>query len=99
MTLIEPWEWIEQSEPLEKELLREVSHTHPLFGKEITAIARRVDCDDVLFQVVSEKKTYFVVVHLTWTMKVESEGYPRCEFFESLQEFETKRMFPDHQIY
>ncbi|MBB6672278.1 hypothetical protein [Cohnella nanjingensis] len=99
MTLIEPWESIEQGEQFETELLREVSESHPLYGKEITAIARRFDCDDVLFQVAGGEKTYFVVVHLTWKMKVEAKGYPCCEFFESLKEFETKRMTHDHKMY
>lgn len=99
MSFLEPWEKVERSEQFEAELVREMAASYPLWGKKIKAIAKRRDCDDVLFKVDKGERTSFVVVHLTWSRQVEPVGYPRCEFFESFQEFETNRMVHDNQMY
>lgn len=53
---IEPWDFIEEYGPnnkaaMEEEARKEISPEHPLYGKSLTAIARRADCDDVLFEI------------------------------------------------
>jgi len=55
-----------------------------LFGRAVHAVARRSDCDDVLFTTGSEA----FVVHLTWIGKMETDpqwpytvGYSGWEAF------------------
>jgi hypothetical protein len=70
-----------------KELQRELSPEHSLFGKPVVAVARRIDRDDVLFR-FGESPERYAVVHLTWTGKQEgSRQWPRTEIFDSLGQF------------
>ena len=45
LAVVCPWE----REHTERELARELTRGHPLFGVAVRALARRQDCDDVLF--------------------------------------------------
>ena len=95
--LLEPWQAIaeEQRVPLEDELAREVSADHLLAGKSVRAVARRQDCDDVLFEVSG---IGYVVVHLTWSQRREtSSHWPKTETFESLVAWIERRMKPHHE--
>ena len=79
-----------------EELAREVGPLHPLRKKKVTAIARRQDCDDVLFSFVGEKSC--AVVHLTYGRKEESDPlWPWTEIFESLDDWRERCMNPDHE--
>ena len=49
-----------------QELLREVGVGHPLHGLPVRTLARRQDCDDVLFA-IEDGTERVAVVHLTWT--------------------------------
>jgi hypothetical protein len=60
-----PWVEVVNAAALEEELRREVAAGHLLFGLPVTAVARRRDCDDVLFKVLDGTNRY-AVVHLTW---------------------------------
>jgi hypothetical protein len=51
---------------MERELRRELAAGHPLFGLPARALARRRDCDGVLFA-VEDGSGRVAVVHLTWT--------------------------------
>jgi hypothetical protein len=59
---------------LVRELQKEIAPGHSLFGKTVSAVAWRRDCDDVLYEVAGEPKE-FAVVHLTW--KGSREADPR----------------------
>jgi hypothetical protein len=89
---IEPWHALDdshaaESDALVAELRQELTPLHPLFGQPFTAIARRQDCDDVLFRVGVAPHRY-AVVHLTWTAKPErAPEFPWTEIFNSLDEF------------
>jgi len=89
-----PWE---ASGPgLEAELAREVGPHHVLYGCSAVSVARRADCDEVLF-VLSNGPSKLAVVHLTWSGKREQDAtYPQVELYSSLEEFLGKRMEPDH---
>ncbi|MEZ4960167.1 MAG: hypothetical protein R2830_10170 [Saprospiraceae bacterium] len=79
-----PWEEIDISiaEGLKKELNHEMNRDHKLFGREVKAIAKRKDCDDVLFELMGEGK--FAVVHLTWKMSQEKDPeFPWTVLFEN----------------
>jgi len=92
--LKEPWVSVppQEARSLVEELHREIASIHPIFGKPVEALARRKDCDDVLFRV----NDHFAVVHLTWTGVREKNGkYPRTEWYESWALFVSERMSED----
>jgi len=70
---------------LQAELLRELSPGHPLFGKELSSIGRRTDCDDVLFQ--SGALPGVFVVQLTFSGQAEPPPSPYFEFFRTMDRF------------
>jgi hypothetical protein len=81
-----PW-WVithRMAESLTKELIRELSPNHLLFGKEAVAVARRQDNDDVVYWVNELNK--YAIVHLTYTKENSSE-FPKTQLF-TLQELE-----------
>ncbi len=66
--------WIPLSEEESKgvgiELKKEISEKHQLYGVNIRAIAKRIDCDDVLFEI---ENGAFAVVHLTYAQYPEPD--------------------------
>ena len=93
---LEPWAPVDEllRDALERELDRELVAGHVLFGREIRALARRHDRDDVLF--VAESPRQFAVVHLTYARETRPE-WPHAMIFGSLQEFAEGCMVPDHE--
>jgi hypothetical protein len=92
---LEPW----HSAPsgLESELESEISPAHPLFGHKAISVARRDDCDDVLF-FLPDNNYPLAVVHLTWTGKRESSAEsPHTTFYSSLDDWVERGMKPDNQ--
>lgn len=53
-----------------KELHKETAPDHALRRNPLVAVARRDDCDDVLFQARSGPFAY-AIVHLSWTEEPE----------------------------
>jgi hypothetical protein len=83
-----------QRDGLLADLRRELVSSHPLFGLPAVAVARRQDCDDVLFQVGVPPYKY-AVVHLTWSGKAEqAPDYPWTTIFDSFNQF-TEMMKQD----
>jgi hypothetical protein len=83
-----PAGWIPVSEgaAFEKELAREMSDRHPLINRDVVAIAKRLDRDDVLF--AAKDGTYFAVVHLTWSSAPDFHpNFSQTTMFHSLEEF------------
>lgn len=102
---IEPWHSLAEGSSsadarrLVIELQRELAPTHPLFKKTVAAIARRYDCDDVLFY-VSKSPEQYAVVHLTWTGKQERwPSWPETDLYDSFDEFVEQRMKTDASEY
>jgi len=63
-----PWQIISDSADavrLSTELSSEVPPNHALYGLKATAVANRIDRDDVLFNVDGGSAS-FAVVHLSW---------------------------------
>ena len=78
-----PWERVEDGARLEAELAKEVSKLHPLYGKSLRAIAKRIDRDDVIFA----GSDCIALVHLTWKSKAESDPrWPTTYLFASIEE-------------
>ena len=84
--LPEPWLRLTDADGqgLVTELNREVTQGHVLYGKDdIRAVARREDCDDVLFAVDS----LFALVHLAYAGKEQDPRWPATVLFSSWSEF------------
>ena len=95
---LDPWVAVgDQRRALEKELRREVSRKHALHGRQALAIGRRVDRDDVLFELEGGDERY-AVVHLTWNRE-KSATWPYTVFFGSLAEWRDECMVLDHEEY
>lgn len=93
-----PWHPIEDRssvESLVRELYLELSARHVLFGLRARAIARRQDCDDVLFELL-DGSGRLAVVHLTWALHPEPDPrWPQTEIYGDWSQFEHDRMRPD----
>lgn len=84
--LPEPWHSLpeDEGEGFIAELNRETSTGHVLFGRnDIRAIARREDCDDVLFTCGS----VLALVHLAYAGREDDPRWPSTELFSSWNEF------------
>ena len=94
LELLDPWGATTNAADAEAELQREVGAGYTLFGRPLRAVARRADCDDVLF--VSTELV--CVVHLTWRRAQEPDPrWPSTEVFASVADFVARRMRPDHE--
>lgn len=86
---VEPWVAIgSERASFEEELSRELSSDNTLVGFKVQVIGRRVDCDDILFEVYDEKASFkLALVHLTWSGKVEPSPWPVIKLFADAEEF------------
>ncbi len=93
--LLEPWTRVTNAQGLEAELAREVLPGHRLHGRTtLKALARRTDCDDVLFG----DDTLVAVVHLTWGKQTDP-AYPSAMLYPSLDLWVVTRMNADHDAF
>ena len=77
---------------MERELIRELSAGHPLYGVPVRTLARRQDCDDVLFA-LSDGSGRVAVVHLTWTQsRPEQFPYPWTMLYPDLKTWVAESM-------
>lgn len=80
---------------MERELSRELSAGHPLYGVPVCTLARRQDCDDVLFA-LNDGTGRVAAVHLTWTQTVpEPPPWPRTVLYSDLHAWLADEMRPD----
>jgi hypothetical protein len=101
MKWLTPWHSISENhnqvEGMQRELGRELSAGHPLYAVATRAIARRQDCDDVLFA-VEDGSCRVAVVHLTWTHSPpEKPPWPDTVLWDSIDEWIATGMHSDHQ--
>jgi len=97
LRLLDPWIPVgPHAHPLERALASEIGADHPLAGRAMRAIARREDCDDVLF-VSADDAGLVAVVHLTCAQRPETDPrWPETTFFRSLDDWVERGMKPDH---
>jgi hypothetical protein len=77
----------------------EESLGHSLYGTSATAVARRKDCDDLLFEIALRDKP-LAVVHLRWNTGKELDTWsPRTKLFTNWEECVREAMLPDHEDY
>lgn len=95
---LEPWVPIEadQRQYFEVELKREALPGHALYGVEVKAIARRVDCDDVFFALLAHSPA-LAVVHLTYATLEVSAQWPHTRLFDTLEDWIENCMRVDHE--
>ena len=77
----------------EAELHRELCPKHVLFGRPVSAIGYRQDCDDVLFY-LGEIAPRFAVVHLTFQPETNPK-WPETSLYESIEDWVEQCMIPD----
>ena len=89
-----PWEAVESPSPegVSGMLSREIAPGHVLEGKKVRMIARRVDTDDVLYEVMTNPPSY-AVVHLTWSEQRQTNPlFPWTTMFESMDRFREQML-------
>ena len=96
---LEPWRALSEPEKprLEIELSYELALGHVLFGRRARALAVRVDCDDVLFELLAPPG--LAVVHLSYAERPDRPPWPTTELFADAPDFIARRMKPDHADY
>jgi len=81
------------------QLQREIPDGHLLSNKALKTIARRQDCDDVLFELINDEFIY-AVVHLTWaTHKLSNQSYPLAWLYKNWQDLYDNRILVDKQSF
>ena len=81
--ILHPWEIVhaDDAEKLKAELQRELPAGHVLTGMNLTAVARRTDRDDLLFEVDGSLMP-LAQVHLTW-QKEKQPNWPHSRFYRN----------------
>ena len=84
------WEQLapDERQALEAELRREVTPGHLLYSADVTALARRNDCDDVLFSLNGSASV--AVVHLSYGKELEGL-WPHTQLFSSLERWKDQQ--------
>ena len=90
-----PWHSIspDYAAKAQTEIHREMCAGHILFGRSVTAIGYRQDCDDVPFY-LGESAPSFAVVHLTYNRETRPE-FPSTMLFDTLAAWVEQSMIPD----
>lgn len=93
---LEPWDSLcTEGSSFEQELYKELGENHVLYSRKVTAIGRRYDRDDLLFE-INDIEFKFAVVHLTFSGKDESGTYPRIKLYKDLDDWINRCMIPEH---
>lgn len=72
------------------ELLKELGPGHCLFQRAVKAVARREDCDDVLF-LTNGRDRPLAEVHLTWRGSTEPDpAWPATTFFAGWEDWKRR---------
>lgn len=85
----------ERVEFLSAHLLVEVPQEHLLYGLRASAVACRMDRDDILFEVEGCEMP-LAVVHMTWQKETDPR-LPRTKFFQSWEQWVHDEMLPAHE--
>ncbi len=95
---LEPWmpEFDEEGQ-LAEELRKVVCDRNFLFGVNVRAVGRRIDCDDVLF-VTDDPHRPIAVVHLTWKFETDPT-WPFTNIYKGWQGWIENCMMKDHSDY
>jgi hypothetical protein len=93
---LRPWRKTDENRfSFEKELKRELIPGHPLYAKQVEAIAFRRDMDEVMFR-VKDNEQEFAVVHLTYNIET-NPACPGTTFYKDWQAIYDQCIVPEHQ--
>jgi len=94
---LEPWDSLcTNGISFEQELYNEVGRNHVLYMKTVTAIGRRYDRDEFLFQ-VNSSEFKIAVVQLTFSgKKLTDSNYPKTRLYIDFNDWINNCMIPDH---
>lgn len=99
--VLPPWKAIEGSgnktRLLSSQLETELPQKHILRGLKLAAVASRIDCDEVLFEVEGSEMP-LAVVHLTGQKETDSH-WPSTRLFRSWEHWVEEEMRPAHKDY
>lgn len=102
--LLVPWQVIDAShevpsraDHLSRRLRSEVPPKHALYGLKATAVASRIDRDDVLFELEGGNMP-LAVVHMTWRKETDPR-WPNTRLFENWEQWVHEEMIPSHEAY
>jgi hypothetical protein len=100
LEILIPWRIItdtseKSAEVLTAELSSELVPKHVLYGLTESAVAARIDRDDVLFEIEGCDMA-LAVVHLTW-QKESDPQWPTTRLFASWEQWVRDEMLPAHQ--
>ena len=96
LKILDPWTmmYVEYEQEFIEELHREIGPEHPLYRRDVFAIAVRRDPDAVIFQTADGE--IYAIVYLTWSGRRESAvGMPMTELLENRQAV-GQRITADH---
>jgi hypothetical protein len=96
LKILDPWTmtYVGYEQEFIEELQREIGPEHPLYRRDVFAIAVRRDPDAVIFQTVDGE--IYAIIHLTWSGRRETAvGMPMSELLENRQAV-GQRITADH---
>src|ERR1700744_4248299 len=98
--LSEPWRALEheRAEAMDMQLQLELAPDHLLYGAEVKAVAKRIDKDDVLFE-LNGVGNLLAQVHLTWSKKPVTNPFPATKLFPGWDEWVREKLVPDCKKY
>lgn len=92
---LDPWIPVSSGGALENELAMELPARHILRNVSLRAIARRLDNDDVLFELSGHEKP-LAVVQLIYRLQPDPQ-LPWTVLFDSWEDWVENCMEPDHE--
>lgn len=98
--ILVPWRAIESADhhsTFSDRLKNDMPPKHVLHGVEVTAVATRIDRDDVLFEVQGGEMP-LAVVHMTWRKETDPH-WPSTKLFRSWEHWASEDLQPAHQEY
>jgi hypothetical protein len=94
MKWLEPWFEVTGPDNAPDELKRETCQGHPLHGVAVRVVARRQDCDDVLFELL-DGSNRVAVAHLSYQREHDPK-WPECHMYTNLADWIDNCMNPDN---
>lgn len=99
--LLPPWRWLTGGgDEFVGELRRAVGPSHLLHGKTVLPLARRSDCDDVLYLVEETARPFIVVHHFTPKGCPQRMPHlPSLALYDDWDDWASRCMRPEHRDY
>ena len=91
-----PWEPLPSIEGLAQKLCPEIGPRHPLHGSYVRQLAKRLDCDDLLVEVVGAERR-LAVIHRTFGLLPDPDPrFPWVTWYADFEAWAEHGMHGDH---